>query len=455
MIITKKALPRRTFLRGMSATLALPLLDAMVPAATALAQTPANPVRRLGFIYVPNGVIQEQWVPATTGVGFDFSPILSPLEPFRDRLLVVSGLAHRQADSFGDGNGDHPRATAVWLSGVHAWERRGRVGPTAIKLGTTADQIAARELGKETPLPSLELVLEAPTAIACDTGDCFYSNTISWRNETTPLPMEPHPRVVFERLFGDGGSNADRMAQVRQTGSILDSVAQEALSLERTLGPQDRTKLSEYLDAVRDLEQRIQRSAARGDDAVVELPDRPIDIPETFDEHAKLMFDLQVLAYQADVTRVVTMMMARETSPRTYASIGVADQHHTVSHHRNDPEYIAKKAKIDTYHISLLGYFLDKLRNTPDGDGNLLDHSMITYGGGLGNGNLHEHTNLPCLVAGGGGGRLKGGRHLAYPEDRDTPMTNLLLAVLDKAGVETEMLGDSTGQLGIAPLSDV
>ena len=455
MIITKKALPRRTFLRGMSATLALPLLDAMVPAATALAQTPANPVRRLGFIYVPNGVIQEQWVPATTGAGFDLSPILSPLEPFRDRLLVVSGLAHRQADSFGDGNGDHPRATAVWLSGVHAWERRGRVGPTAIKLGTTADQIAARELGKETPLPSLELVLEAPTAIACDTGDCFYSNTISWRNETTPLPMEPHPRVVFERLFGDGGSNADRMAQVRQTGSILDSVAQEALSLERTLGPQDRTKLSEYLDAVRDLEQRIQRSAARGDDAVVELPDRPIDIPETFDEHAKLMFDLQVLAYQADVTRVVTMMMARETSPRTYASIGVADQHHTVSHHRNDPEYIAKKAKIDTYHISLLGYFLDKLRNTPDGDGNLLDHSMITYGGGLGNGNLHEHTNLPCLVAGGGGGRLTGGRHLAYPEDRDTPMTNLLLAVLDKAGVETEMLGDSTGQLGIAPLSDV
>ena len=455
MIITKKALPRRTFLRGMSATLALPLLDAMVPAATALAQTPANPVRRLGFIYVPNGVIQEQWVPATTGAGFDLAPILSPLEPFRDRLLVVSGLAHRQADSFGDGNGDHPRATAVWLSGVHAWERRGRVGPTAIKLGTTADQIAARELGKETPLPSLELVLEAPTAIACDTGDCFYSNTISWRNETTPLPMEPHPRVVFERLFGDGGSNADRMAQVRQTGSILDSVAQEALSLERTLGPQDRTKLSEYLDAVRDLEPRIQRSAARGDDAVVELPDRPIDIPETFDEHAKLMFDLQVLAYQADVTRVVTMMMARETSPRTYASIGVADQHHTVSHHRNDPEYIAKKAKIDTYHISLLGYFLDKLRNTPDGDGNLLDHSMITYGGGLGNGNLHEHTNLPCLVAGGGGGRLKGGRHLAYPEDRDTPMTNLLLAVLDKAGVETEMLGDSTGQLGIAPLSDV
>ena len=240
MIINKMALPRRTFLRGMGASLALPLLDAMVPAATALAQTAANPARRLGFVYIPNGVIQEQFVPATTGAGYDLSPTLSPLAPFRDRLLVLSGLAHRQADSFGDGNGDHPRATAVWLSGVHAWERRGRIGPTSIKLGATADQLAARELGKTTPLPSLELVLEKPTAISCDSGDCFYSNTISWRDPTTPLEMEPHPRVVFERLFGDGGSAADRRAQVRQTGSILDSVTQEALSLERTLGPADR-----------------------------------------------------------------------------------------------------------------------------------------------------------------------------------------------------------------------
>ena len=455
MIIAKKALPRRTFIRGIGATLALPLLDAMVPAASALAKTAANPIRRVGFIYVPNGVIQPQWVPPTTGRGFDLSPILSPLESFRDRLVVLSGLAHRQADSFGDGNGDHPRATAVWLSGVHAWERRGRQGPTDIKLGTTADQLAARELGRETPLPSLELVLEAPTAIACDTGDCFYSNTISWLNPTTPLPMEPHPRVVFERLFGDGGSASDRLAQVRQTGSILDSVTQEVLSLERTLGPQDRTKLTEYLDSVRDLEQRIQRAESRGDEELVELPDRPIDIPESFGEHAKLMFDLQAVAYQADITRVFSLMMAREASPRTYPQIGVADQHHTVSHHRNDPDYMARKAKIDTYHVSLLAYFLEKLRQTPDGDGTLLDHSMIVYGGGIGNGNLHEHTNLPCLVAGGGGGRLQGNRHLAYDTEKDTPMANLLLSVLDKAGVSAETLGDGTERLDMSPLSGV
>ncbi len=451
MIMTKKALPRRTFLRGIGATMALPLLDAMVPAASALAQTAAGPARRLGFVYIPNGVIQDQWVPAATGRGFDFSPILSPLEPFRDQTLVLSGLAHRQADSFGDGNGDHPRATAVWLSGVHAWERRGRQGPTDIKLGVTADQIAAREFGKQTPLPSLELALETPTAIACDTGDCFYSNTISWRNETTPLDMEAHPRVVFERLFGEGGTAADRLAVIQQTGSILDSVTAEVARLERTLGPGDRNKLDEYLDAVRDVEQRIQRSESRGAESLIELPDRPVDIPETFDDHAKLMFDLLGLAFQADVTRVFTLMMAREASPRPYPQIGVPDQHHTVSHHRNDPEYIAKKAKIDTYHIQLLAYFLDTLRRTPDGDGNLLDHSMIVYGGGIGNGNLHEHTNLPCLVAGGGGGRLKGGRHRAYAED--TPYANLLLSVLDKAGVPAETLGDSTGPLNTAPLS--
>ncbi len=451
MIITQKALPRRTFLRGVGATLALPFLDAMTPAASALARQVTAPVRRLGFIYVPNGVIQEQWVPEQTGRGFEFSPILSPLEPFRDQMLVLSGLAHRQADSFGDGNGDHPRATAVWLSGVHAWERRGRQGPTEIKLGVTADQIAAREFGKETPLPSLELALELPSAIACDTGDCFYSNTISWRNETTPLDMEAHPRVVFERLFGEGGSAADRMAVMRQTGSILDSVTAEVARLEETLGPADRNKLDEYLDAVRDVEQRIQRSEARGPDAFVELPERPVDIPEQFEDHAKLMFDLQVLAFQADVTRVFTLMMAREASPRPYPQIGVPDQHHTVSHHRNDPEYIAKKAKIDTYHITLLADLLAKLRETPDGDGTLLDQSMIVYGGGIGNGNLHEHTNLPCLVAGGGGGRLNGGRHRAYAED--TPMSNLLLTVLDKAGVPADQLGDSTGLLNTAPLS--
>ena len=451
MIITQKALPRRTFLRGVGATLTLPFLDAMVPAASSVARAATAPARRVGFIYIPNGVIQEQWVPSKVGRNFDFSPILSPLESLRERVLVLSNLAHRQADSFGDGNGDHPRATAVWLRGVHAWERRGRQGMTDIKLGVTADQIAAREFGKETPLPSLELALEKPTAIACDTGDCFYSNTISWRNETTPLDMEAHPRVVFERLFGEGGTAADRLAILRQTGSILDSVTAEVARLGNTLGVGDRNKLDEYLDAVRDVEQRIQRSESRGAESLIELPDRPVDIPETFEEHAKLMFDLLTLAFQADVTRVFTLMMAREASPRAYPQVGVPDQHHTVSHHRNDPEYIAKKAKIDTYHIQMLAYFLENLRKTSDGDANLLDNSMIVYGGGIGNGNLHEHTNLPCLVAGGGGGRLNAGRHRHYEDD--TPYANLLLSVLDKAGVPADQLGDSTGLLNTAPLS--
>ena len=336
---------------------------------------------------------------------------------------------------------------------MHAWARRGRIGPTAIQLGTTADQLAARELGTETPLPSLELVLEKPTAISCDSGDCFYSNTISWRDPTTPLEMEPHPRVVFERLFGDGGTAADRRAQVRQTGSILDSVTEEALSLERTLGPADRNKLSEYLDSVRDLELRIGRAEARDDQAEIDLPDRPIDIPDDFEEYA-----------HADV-RSAGPRLAGRRHPRRDADDGPrdepphlpADRGARPAPHRvpppERPRLHGPKAKIDLYHVSLLSRFLQKLRETPDGDGNLLDHSMTVYGGGIGNGNLHEHTNLPCLVAGGGGGRLKGGRHLAYPED--TPMTNLLLAVLDKAGVPAEKLGDSTGRLNTRPLSGV
>jgi len=446
MIITKMMLPRRTFLRGMGATLALPLLDAMVPALSAMTNTAAKPAPRLGFIYIPNGVIQAQWVPAAVGTGFEFPPILSPIAPFRDRLLVLSGLAHRQADSFGDGNGDHPRAVAVWLSGVHAWDRRGK-GGAEIRLGTTVDQLAAQELGRQTPVPSLQLALEAPTAIACDSGDCFYGNTISWRTPTTPLPMEGHPRTVFERLFGDGGSATERLAQVRATGSILDSVTEEAVRLEKTLGPTDRSKLTEYLEAVRDVEARIQNAEAHSGDATLALPERPVDIPEAFDEYAKLMFDLQALAFQADITRVFSMMIAREGSGRSYPHAGVPDQHHTVSHHRHDPVYIEKKAKIDTYHIQLLGYFLEKLRSAADGDGSLLDHSMIVYGGGIGDGNLHEHTNLPCLVAGGGAGQLKSGRHLKYSEN--TPMANLLVSLLDKAGVPAQKLGDSTGALDL------
>ena len=438
MFITKRALPRRTFLRGMGATVALPLLDAMVPALKASTKAPP----RLGFLYVSNGVIQDQWNPATVGEGFEFTPILKPLEPLRGHINVLSGLAHLQADTFGDGTGDHPRASAAWLTGVHAYDRT-QPG-VEVRLATTADQIAAQEIGRGTRLASLEMSVDFPTQGACDSGDCFYVNTVSWRNPTTPNPTESHPRVVFERLFGDGGNAAQRLARTRSEGSILDSVTEEASSLAGSLGAGDRTKLSEYLDSVRDIEQRIQNTETQGAQTI-ELPERPIDIPDAFDDHTRLMFDLQALAFRADITRVFSMIMARELSSRTFAFIGVPDQHHAVSHHRNDPDLIAKKAKIDTHHVQLLAYFLEKLRTTPDGDGSLLDHSLILYGGGMGNGNLHRHTDLPCLLAGKLGGQFKTGRHLAYPEN--TPMTNLLVTLLDKAGVRIDKLGDSTGPL--------
>ncbi len=294
-------------------------------------------------------------------------------------------------------------------------------------------------------------MLEKPTQISCDSTDCFFSNTISWRSPTTPNPMEPHPRVVFERLFGEGGTSAQRLAQVRRTGSLLDSVMEEAAGLQKRLGTGDRSKLGEYLQSVREIEQRIQGAETRGASPDLALIDRPTDIPDDFDAHAKLMFDLQVLAYQADVTRVFSLLMAREASPRTYPQIGVPEQHHPVSHHRNDPVLIAKKQKIDTYHIHLLGYFLEKLQATPDGDGSLLDHSMILYGGGMGDGNLHDHTNLPTLVAGRLGGQLDTGRHLAYP--LNTPMSNLFLTILDKVGVPIDKIGDSTSRLELATLS--
>lgn len=449
MFITKMSLPRRTFLRGLGATIALPFLDAMQPALKAVSATP----KRLGFIYgSPNGIIQKAFVPATTGPGFELSPILSPLAPVRDQLVVLSNLAHRQADSFGDGNGDHARGTAVWLSGVHAWDRR-PVGTETVTLGVTIDQIAARHFAKDTQLPSLELVLEKPTQIACDSTDCFFSNTISWRSPTTPNPMEPHPRVVFERLFGEGGSAAQRLAQMRKTGSVLDSVIQEVAGLQKRLGASDRTKLGEYLSSVRELEKRIQSAEAKGAASELALPNRPTDIPDEFEEHAKLMFDLQVLAYQADVTRVFSMLMAREGSPRTYPQIGVPEQHHPVSHHRDDPALIAKKQKIDTYHVQLLGYFLEKLQATRDGDGSLLDHSLIVYGGGMGDGNLHEHSNLPTLVAGKLGGQLRTGQHLAYADN--TPMANLFTTILDKVGIPADKFGDSTGRLPLETLSGV
>jgi len=437
--ITKKALHRRTFLRGIGTTLALPLLDAMVPALSAKS---VKPIPRLGFVYVSNGVIQAQFNPTKIGTGFELPPILKPLQPVRDQINVLTGLAHLQADALGDAGSDHPRASAVWLSGVHAWDRT-QPG-IEVKLGTTADQLAAREIGKATQVSSLELSVDNPTQGSCDTGDCFYMSTVSWRNETTPNPTEMNPRVIFHRLFGDGGSGAQRLQMMKKTDSMLDSVTQEVKGLAATLGSGDRSKLGEYLDSVRDIEQRIKIAEAQAGESV-ELPDRPDGVPESFEEHVKLMFDLQTVAFRADITRVFSMIMARESSPRTYPNIGVPEQHHPMSHHRNDPELIAKKAKIDTYHVSLFNYFLEKLQATPDGDGSLLDHSLITYGGGMGDGNLHRHWDLPCILAGKLGGQLKTGRHLAYPAN--TPMTNLLVTILDKVGVHPQKLGDSTGLL--------
>ena len=441
MFITKKALSRRTFLKGAGVTVALPFLDAMLPALSAA----AKPVPRLGFIYIANGVIQNQWNPATTGPLTVLPPILKSVEALKDHLNVISGLAHLQADTFGDGTGDHPRASAAWLTGVHAYDRT-QPG-VEVRLATTADQIAARVIGKNTQLASLELTVDFPTQGSCDSGDCFYVNTVSWRNETTPNPAETHPRIVFERLFGDGGSAAQRQARVKETGSILDSITQEVQSLAKSLGRGDRTKLTEYMDSVREIEQRIQNTEAQSKHAI-ELPDRPVDVPDSFDEYTKMMLDLVALAYQADITRVFTMIFARELSSRTFAHIGISDQHHALSHHRNDPDLIAKKAKIDVYHAQLLNHFLTRLQSTADGDGTLLDHSLTLYGGGMGDGNLHRHFDLPCLLAGKLGGQLKTGRHLAFPDK--TPMTNLLLTILDKTGAPIQKLGDSTEPLNLS-----
>ena len=438
MIVTKKFLPRRTFLQGIGVTLALPLLDAMVPALTASARTAAAPVRRLGFVYYPNGVIQEQWFPSAAGAGFEWTSTLNVLAPLRDHLVVLSGLNHEPADPGADPA--HPVAQAAWLSAVHPITKGG------VRLGTTVDQVAARKLGRFTPLPSLELALEAPSQIACDSGDCFFSSTISWRTPTTPNPMEGHPRVVFDRLFGDVSGSAQRRARIRQNASILDSVTREVDQLDRTLGASDRTKLREYVESVREIERRLQQVEARNSQSPLTLPDRPVDIPESFGDHADIMFGLLTLAFQTDMTRVFTLLMGRESSNRTFPEIGVPDAHHTISHHNSQPEAIAKKAKIDTHHVQLLVSFLEKLRAAADGEGSLLDHSLLLYGSGLGDGNLHGHVNVPVLLAGGCAGRLTGGRHVACRPA--TPLANVYVSMLDMVGVpDAEQFGDSTGPL--------
>lgn len=443
MIIRKLAIPRRTFLRGAGATVALPLLDAMVPALSAQSTTAAAPVRRLGFVYIPNGAVMQQWTPAETGSGFALSPILQPLAPYKDQLTVVTGLAHGQAEPLGDGNGEHSRASATWLNGVHPKQTEG----ADVQAGMTADQIAAAGLGQDTPLPSLELAIDLDGLVGnCENGySCVYLNTVAWRSATTPLPMENNPRVVFERLFGDGGTTEQRVAEMRRDRSILDSVTDDLAALEREVGGGDRARIDQYLDSVRALERRIQLAEAQS--ATVELPDldRPVGIPGTYEDHVKLMFDLLALAYQADLTRVFTFMLGRELGGRTYPHLGVPDPHHGLSHHRNDPEKLDKLARINTYHMGLFAHFLENLQSTADGDGSLLDHSMVMYGGGLGDSNDHAHFDLPELVVGGGAGRLRGGRHLRYP--KDTPVNNLLVSMLDKAGLPAERFGDATGQI--------
>lgn len=443
MIITKKFISRRTFVRGMGTTLALPLLDAMVPAAVASPVSQAK--ARLGFFFVPNGIIMDKWSPATEGSGFEMTPILEPLTPFRDRLLVLSGLDHKTGLALdGEDSGEHARSSATFLTGVHPLKTEG----LDTHVGTSVDQIAARELGKHTQLASLELALESTDVVGgCDSGySCAYVNTLSWRTPTTPMPMENHPRAVFERLFGDSDSTdpAARLARIQEDRSILDVVTQQVSRLLRELGSSDRTKLREYLDAVRDVERRIQMAEEQGSPDLPAL-DRPAGIPATIEEHAKLMFDLQVLAYQSDLTRVTTFMIGRAQSQQVYREIGISDPYHSTSHHQNDPEKIAKVLRINTFHTRLFAYFLEKMDSTPDGDGSLLDHSMIVYGSGLSDGNLHLHTDLPVLLAGGGMGRIKGGRHIRYP--KGTPMTNLFVSMLKMAGVLTQSVGDSMGQL--------
>jgi hypothetical protein len=443
MFITRAALPRRIFLRGMGAAVALPLLDAMVPALSATARTAANPARRLGFIYVPNGAIMDSWTPSGEGRQFEFSPTLRALERFRDQVVVVSGLANKPADALGDGGGDHPRGTSSWLNATHPKKTEG----ADIRAGTTIDQIAATELGRTTPLPSLELGLE-PADLVGQCGQsgysCVYMDTISWRTPTQPLPREINPRIVFERLFGDGRTREERLAQFPEERSLLDALTRDVKRLQKRLGAGDRTRVDEYFEAIREIEQRIQKTE-RTAELHLDLPERPIGVPDTFEEHCTLMWDLQVLAFQADITRVISFMMAREFSGRTYPTIGVTDPHHAISHHQDDPDKIARVAKINAYHVQTFTYFLERLRATPDGDGSLLDHTLLLYGGGLSDGNQHTHSPLPVLLAGGGAGQLKGGRHLRYP--KDTPMANLLLSLLDKVGVPMDKLGDSTGPL--------
>lgn len=440
MIVSKRVLPRRTFLRGLGTMLSLPLLDAMVPALTAEGATVASPtnLRRLGFVYMPMGCDLARWTPRSATTLDELSPILSSLAPVRSQVCVISNLELRNAYP-----GTHATSNASFLSAAKAKLTES----TDYYLGTTVDQIAAKHIGQETQLPSLEMSMDLLSTVGqCDNGyACVYQNNLSWSSPTTPLPSEAHPRIVFERLFGEGGTASDRRAALKKRASLLDSVTSEIARLQKQLGPNDREKVGQYLETIREVERRIQKAEA--DAKEVELPDldRPVGVPATYSEHARLMFDLQLLALQGDVTRVITFQLARETSTRTYPEIGVSDPHHPLTHHGNDPEKIARMAKINQFHVSLFSEFVGKLKATPEGNGTLLDHSLYLYGSGMGNPNLHDHVNLPIIVAGGAAGKMKGGRHIRY--EKPTPLANLHLTLLDKVGVRVDSFADSVHKI--------
>jgi len=444
MFISKKHLSRRTFLRGVGASVALPFLDSMAPAQTPLRKTAASPQTRFAAIYVPHGATMDKWTPSSEGTGFAFTEILKPLEPHRDRINVISGLAHPYVAGGGGADvsagANHTRAAAVFLTGSIPQR-----GPQA-HLGVSADQVAALHIGQDTPLPSLELSLEE-AVLACEaTFSCAYRNSISWKSPTAPLPMQNNPRLVFEKLFGDGASDAERRSRREDTRSLLDSVTGQLATLHKDLPPGDRRRLDEYLEDVREIERRIQRAEATARQDVT-LPDVPAGVPATFADHLKLLMDLQVVAFQSDITRVSTLMLARELSNAVFPETTIRDPFHNLSHHSNDRGNMDRFAQLNAYHMTKFAYFVDKLKATPDGDGTLLDHAVVLYGSSLSDGNQHNFSPLPIVLAGSASGQLKSGRHLRFP--KDTHMSNLLLAVLDKLGTRLESFGDSTGMLSV------
>jgi hypothetical protein len=442
MVITKFALPRRTFLRGMGATLALPFLDAMVPAMRAQAKG----APRFTAIYCGNGANMFDWIPAAEGVGFELSPTLKPIEAFRERMLVVSGLDNFQATDQGDVGGQHPRAAPAFMSCVHPKQTEG----ADVEAGTTIDQMIAQKICRDTKLPSLEVSVDRNDVVgACDHGyACAYMNSMSWRTPTDPLPSETNPRFVFERMFGVGATAEERLARAKEDRSILDGLTEEIAALRRRLGAGDRNKLGQYFDAVRDVEQRIVR--AESTNSNFEVPEQPVGVPETFKEYIELMFDLQVLAFQADITRVSSLMMARENVNRAYPEIGLPEAHHSMSHHGNNPEKMKAFTKLNTYHVEMLGYYLTKLKETSDSDGSLLDSTVVLYGSGMSDGNVHNNFNVPVVVMGGKTLNIKSNRHMKYP--KGTPLANLMLCIMDRYGVEADRFGDSTSEIDLLTL---